>query len=101
MKSISELLIAHRGESYDAPENTLASLNLAWERGALAVEVDVHLSKDNQVVVIHDSTTTRTAGKSEKVKNQAQQRFRKKWKVLSISRNTPIPKTGKGLQALL
>lgn len=70
MKSLHELFIAHRGESYDAPENTLASVNLAWERGALAVEVDVHLSKDKQIVVIHDSTTTRTAGKSGKVKNQ-------------------------------
>ena len=55
-------IIAHRGASYDAPENTLASIRLAWEQGADAVEVDVHLSCDNRVVVIHDADTKRIAG---------------------------------------
>lgn len=66
---MSALIIAHRGESYDAPENTLASINLAWERGAEAVEIDVHLSKDNQVVVIHDPNTLRVSGIKKKIKN--------------------------------
>ncbi len=52
--------IAHRGASYLAPENTLASAKLAWELGADAVEVDIHLSKDNRVMVIHDKDTKRT-----------------------------------------
>ncbi len=52
-------IIAHRGASYLAPENTMASVRLGWEKGA-DVEVDVHLSKDNRIVVIHDSTTKRT-----------------------------------------
>jgi glycerophosphoryl diester phosphodiesterase len=52
--------IAHRGASYLAPENTIASAKLAWELGADAVEVDVHLSKDNRVMVIHDKDTKRT-----------------------------------------
>jgi glycerophosphoryl diester phosphodiesterase len=56
------MIIAHRGASFDAPENTIASVNLAWERGADAVEVDVHLSKDNRIMVIHDSDTKRTTG---------------------------------------
>lgn len=57
--------IAHRGASYLAPENTVASAKLAWELGADAVEVDVHLSKDNRVIVIHDKDTKRTcAGKT-------------------------------------
>jgi glycerophosphoryl diester phosphodiesterase len=64
------LIIAHRGESYDAPENTLASIILAWERGADAVEIDVRLSKDNHVVVIHDKDTRRTGHRGEKVKYQ-------------------------------
>ena len=64
------LIIAHRGESYDAPENTLASINLAWERGAEAVEIDVHLSADNHVVVIHDSSTKRTSVRNKKVRKQ-------------------------------
>lgn len=54
--------IAHRGESADAPENTLASVNLAWERGVQAVEIDVHLTADDRLVVIHDADTRRTAG---------------------------------------
>ena len=63
-------LVAHRGESFDAPENTLASVNLAWNRNADAVEIDVHLSKDKHVVVIHDPNTKRTGGRNKKVINQ-------------------------------
>jgi glycerophosphoryl diester phosphodiesterase len=55
-------IIAHRGASYDAPENTIASFNLGWEQNADANELDVHLSKDGQLVVIHDSDTQRTTG---------------------------------------
>ena len=57
-------LIAHRGESYDAPENTLGAINLAWEKGAQAIEVDVRLTADNKICVIHDRTTLRTTGKN-------------------------------------
>lgn len=60
-------LIAHRGASYDAPENTLASIALGWERCA-DVEVDVHLSKDQRIVVIHDDSTERTAAADLKVR---------------------------------
>ncbi len=70
MSKNSTLIIAHRGESFDAPENTLASINLAWQRNAEAVEIDVHLSKDNNVVVIHDANTKRTAGKNKKISLQ-------------------------------
>ncbi len=55
-------IIAHRGESFDAPENTLAAINLAWERKVKAVEVDIHLTYDNEIVVIHDYNTLRVAG---------------------------------------
>ena len=63
------MIIAHRGESYDAPENTLASINLAWERNDDAVEIDVQLSKDNKIVVIHDKNTKRVTGRNNTVKN--------------------------------
>ena len=53
-------IIAHRGASYMAPENTMASVMLGWEKGA-DVEVDVYLTKDNKIVAIHDETTERTA----------------------------------------
>ncbi len=55
-------IIAHRGASYDAPENTVASAKLAWEQNADAVEIDVYLSTDNRVVVIHDNSTKRVSG---------------------------------------
>ena len=55
-------IIAHRGASHLAPENTLASVELAWRMGADAVEVDVHLTRDHRIVAIHDPTTGRTAG---------------------------------------
>jgi glycerophosphoryl diester phosphodiesterase len=58
------LVIAHRGAAHDAPENTLAAFRLAWERGADGIEGDFYLSKDGQVVCIHDKTTGRTAGKA-------------------------------------
>ena len=60
-------IIAHRGASYLAPENTMASVMLGWEKGA-DVEVDVYLSADHRIVVIHDSTTKRTAGTELEVK---------------------------------
>jgi glycerophosphoryl diester phosphodiesterase len=55
-------IIAHRGASAYAPENTLAAVNLAWEMDADAVEVDVHQSKDGRIIVCHDTTTKRTSG---------------------------------------
>ena len=55
-------VIAHRGASDLAPENTLASVELAWRLGADAVEVDVRLTRDGRIVAIHDETTDRTAG---------------------------------------
>ena len=58
----SPWIVAHRGASADAPENTLAAVRLAWEQGADAVEVDLRLTRDGQVVVLHDATTRRTAG---------------------------------------
>jgi glycerophosphoryl diester phosphodiesterase len=56
-------VIAHRGASDLAPENTLASVELAWRLGADAVEVDVQLTRDHRIVAIHDPTTDRTAGR--------------------------------------
>ena len=52
-------IIAHRGESHDAPENTLGAIRLAWERGARAVEIDVRLTACGEVVVINDADLRR------------------------------------------
>ncbi|HEY3333033.1 MAG TPA: glycerophosphodiester phosphodiesterase family protein [Capsulimonadaceae bacterium] len=55
-------LIAHRGESADAPENTMAAFRLAWERGCTAVETDVHVTSDGALICCHDGNTKRTTG---------------------------------------
>ncbi|MCW1914442.1 glycerophosphodiester phosphodiesterase [Luteolibacter sp. GHJ8] len=56
------LLVAHRGASHAAPENTLSAFKLAWEEGADGIEGDFYLSSDGEVVCIHDKDTKRTAG---------------------------------------
>lgn len=61
--------IAHRGESGTAPENTLAAFRLAWDLNADAAELDIQLSNDNRIVVIHDTDTKRTGGKLYVVKD--------------------------------
>ena len=55
-------IVGHRGESYDAPENTMASFNLAWERNDDVVETDVHLTKDKKLIISHDYDTFRVTG---------------------------------------
>ena len=52
---------AHRGASAYAPENTLAAFSQAIQMGAQGIELDVHLSKDGELVVIHDETVDRTS----------------------------------------
>ena len=64
-------IIAHRGASHDAPENTLASVRLGWAQGADAVEVDVRQSRDGHIVVIHDAHTRRTARVNRRVQVQS------------------------------
>lgn len=54
------LIIAHRGASAHAPENTIASFELALSQGADAIELDAKLSADGKVVVIHDPNVDRT-----------------------------------------
>ena len=55
-------IVSHRGESKDRPENTMAAFRLAFERGVDGVECDVYCTSDGVPVIIHDSTTGRTAG---------------------------------------
>lgn len=55
-------IIAHRGASRLAPENTIAAVQLAYQLNADAVEVDVQLTADDEVMVHHDKTTYRCSG---------------------------------------
>ena len=54
------IIMGHRGAAALEPENTLLSIATAVEIGVDAVEIDVHLSKDKEIVVIHDATVDRT-----------------------------------------
>ena len=69
MQSFAVEIIAHRGASYDAPENTLASVRLGYEQGADGVEIDIHLTKDNRAAVLHDYDTARVSGTKLVVSN--------------------------------
>src|ERR687883_1387791 len=53
-------VVAHRGASARAPENTLRAFELALEEGADALELDVHATADDVPVVVHDPTLDRT-----------------------------------------
>lgn len=65
--SRTPLIIAHRGASAHAPENTMAAFRLAVDQGSDGVEFDVQLARDDVPVVIHDTTLKRTAGRPENV----------------------------------
>ena len=63
------VIVAHRGESYLAPENTLMAVNLAWKLGVHTVEIDVHLTADGKLAVIHDADTKRCGDRNLVVRN--------------------------------
>ena len=56
--------LAHRGASILAPENTIEAFRIAVEAGAGGLEIDVHMTRDGHIVVIHDATVDRTTGAS-------------------------------------
>ena len=61
------MIIAHRGASGSAPENTLSAFVKAVEAGADMIELDVHQTKDGVVVCIHDEDLSRTTSGNGKV----------------------------------
>lgn len=67
MKNVK--VYAHRGASAYAPENTLPAFKLAEEQGADGIELDVHLTKDGELVVIHDEKLDRTTNGTGLVKD--------------------------------
>ncbi|PZE19821.1 glycerophosphodiester phosphodiesterase [Paenibacillus xerothermodurans] len=64
------LIIAHRGAKGMAPENTLAAFRLALSQGCQGIELDIHLTADDHIVVCHDSTLDRTTNGSGAIVNQ-------------------------------
>ncbi len=63
------MIIGHRGMPSKAPENSIQSALLAFEAGAHVIELDIYLTTDNRLAVIHDSTTSRTANGNLTVEN--------------------------------
>ncbi|MDT4761517.1 glycerophosphodiester phosphodiesterase family protein [Sphaerochaeta sp. PS] len=66
-QEIGPLVVAHRGGSALAPENTLAAFSSALAHGSDTVEMDVHLSNDGVLMVIHDTLLERTTGQQGSV----------------------------------
>ena len=62
-------MVAHRGASKDAPENTIPAFELAWKQGADAIEGDFHLSHDGHIVCIHDKHTKEVADRNLVIKD--------------------------------
>ena len=71
------LIIAHRGASGHAPENTMAAFRLAVEQAADWVELDVHQTADGHLVVLHDFTLQRTAGDPRPVRELTLEQVKK------------------------
>jgi len=68
--SFRSKIIGHRGAKGEYPENTLGSIEVALKRGCDGVEIDIHLSQDGKLVVIHDETLFRTTGEKGLVKEK-------------------------------
>ena len=69
-------IVAHRGASADAPENTVPAFELAWERGADVVEGDFFLTSDSEIICFHDKTTARLVGEKLTVSTTPYSRLR-------------------------
>jgi glycerophosphoryl diester phosphodiesterase len=69
MKQSEALIIAHRGSSGCAPENTLAAFRRAIADGADGIELDVRMTKDGELIILHDQRVNRTTNGRGKVSN--------------------------------
>jgi glycerophosphoryl diester phosphodiesterase len=69
VNDLTTKIIAHRGASKLAPENTMYAFDLGYKLGAEGIETDVQLTKDNVPVLIHDETVKRTTSGSGYVKD--------------------------------
>ena len=96
------IFISHRGESKDAPENTLPAFELSQKRAVSGMECDIHLTRDRVLVTIHDSDTGRVGGRGMIVEESTFAELQ----TLDVSnhkpgfRNTRIPKFSETLRYL-
>jgi glycerophosphoryl diester phosphodiesterase len=70
------LVVAHRGAAEAAPENTMEAYRLAVEMGADAIELDVHLTADGEVAVMHDATIDRTTDRTGSIASMTMELIR-------------------------
>lgn len=78
-------IVGHRGARGEAPENTAAGFQVAMEAGVTEIELDVRLSRDGHLIVVHDANVTRTTGERGKAHHYTLSQL----KVLDARRNTP------------
>ncbi len=71
------LVFAHRGASLEAPENTLIAFSKAVEIGADYIEFDIRLTKDNEIIIMHDENTERTTGYDGLIKDMTLSELKK------------------------
>ena len=70
------IVVAHRGAPREAPENTMEAFRLGVEAGADAIELDIHLTADGQLAVIHDETLDRTTDRTGPVADRTMDEIR-------------------------
>lgn len=97
------MIVAHRGASHDAPENTLSAFRLAWQQQSDGIEGDFYLTSDGEIVCIHDKTTKKTAGAALVVEQSTLPQLREleygSWKNPKY-RGEPIPTFAEVMQTV-
>jgi glycerophosphoryl diester phosphodiesterase len=97
------LVVAHRGASQAAPENTLGAFRLAVEAGADAIELDVHLTADGELAIVHDPTLDRTTDRTTTVATATMAAIREAdagWAFPGPANDYPFRGTGMTVPAL-
>jgi len=92
-------VVAHRGASQQAPENTMEAFRLAVKAGADAIELDVHLTADGQLAVIHDDSLDRTTDRTGPVASRTMDEIREADAGATFTRDddSGFPFSGQGL----
>lgn len=92
------LFLSHRGESDDAPENTLRAFSLAMKRDSDGIELDIRLTADGDVVCVHDETLERVAGVKLAVADASLAELRNHYPVPLLSEALALLRPGKHMQ---
>ena len=94
------IVVAHRGASAQAPENTMEAFRLGVEADADAIELDVHLTADGQLAVIHDDTLDRTTDRTGRVAELTMDEIREADAGATFARpdDAGLPYAGEGLR---